>query len=138
MKRISPPRNASVLVLVLVCLSVAVSMMLTGVTAALRARRQMNQQLRMEQTCWLLDAGLRYAVDRCRRDPEFTGATRELDLKSSNDDRGSLEIKVTESEGENKKVFVTASITSQSEGQKPLVRSAQRIVSPNKIERRGK
>ena len=56
-------RDAAILIVVLVCLGIASSMTVTAMQSSLRARREMSRQWQLEQTRWLLDAGIRQAMN---------------------------------------------------------------------------
>ncbi len=75
MKRRPGTRRGAVLIAVLVCMGVAVTIVLGVVQASLRERRQLRQELQMEQTKWLMDAGLGHAIAQLNAQPDYAGET---------------------------------------------------------------
>lgn len=55
-------RRGTILIAVLVCLGVATTIVLGAVQTSIRQHRQVRQELQLEQTRWLLDAGIDKAV----------------------------------------------------------------------------
>ena len=88
-------RQGSLLVCVLVCMGIALSIMLTSVHASLRERRQVARELQMEQTRWLVDAGLTHGTMRLRDDSGYTGETWEVAPVILEDQLATIEISVT-------------------------------------------
>ena len=68
-------KRGTVLLVVLVCMVVATSIVLGAVQSSLRHRRQLHQEIQLEQTRWLLDAGISRAISQLDRDPEYDGET---------------------------------------------------------------
>lgn len=71
-------RRGSLLISVLVCLGIATSITLTGIHSSLRARRQVARELQMEQTRWLVDAGLNRGLIRIRSNADYAGEIWEV------------------------------------------------------------
>ena len=74
-------RNGVTLVVVLVLISVVTIIMLTALTSTLRQRRQLRMDLQLEQTKWIVDAGVRKSLLELKRNPDFKGQT--IDLSSA-------------------------------------------------------
>ena len=72
-------RSGAILICVLVCMSVVTTMTMIALQASLRHRRQMNTHWRLEQTRWLLDAGLSRAISKLQTNPDYEGETWSLD-----------------------------------------------------------
>ena len=75
----SANRNGNLLIVALVSLAIATSLMFGALRTGLQARRQMRQQFQLEQTRWLLDAGVRHAHQMLRDDPDYDGETLTFD-----------------------------------------------------------
>ncbi len=63
-------RDGTVLVVVLVCLIVVATVLIGTVGVSIRYRQQIRTELQMEQTYWLLDAGIGTAIANFNQDPE--------------------------------------------------------------------
>ena len=59
-------RRGVIIVVVLVCLVVATMIILGSVNISTRYRRQLRDDLRVEQATWLLDAGVRVAIAKVK------------------------------------------------------------------------
>ena len=57
-----PKRRGAILIAVLVCLGIATTIVLGAVQTSIRQHRQVRNELQLEQTRWLLDAGVERAV----------------------------------------------------------------------------
>jgi type II secretory pathway component PulK len=55
-------RRGIALIAVLACSAVAVSLVLLSVEVSLRQRRQLRNELQLEQTRWVLDAAIRKSI----------------------------------------------------------------------------
>ena len=66
-------RRGAVLIMVLVCLGIATTLILGIVQSSLHQRRHLRQELQLEQTRWLLDAGISRAVSRVQSQPAYEG-----------------------------------------------------------------
>ena len=71
-------RRGSAVVTVLLCLVTASILLLGAMGISLRQRRQVRLEQQMQQTRWLLDAGVQQAIQRIENDPEFKGHTVEV------------------------------------------------------------
>lgn len=69
----------SVLICVLVCLLIVTGLAASMVKSALQARRFVRQQRQQVQAQFLLEAGIRRAVQKLNADAVFSGETWELD-----------------------------------------------------------
>ena len=68
-------RHGLITVCVLVCLIVTVSLSLSMLHSTLRARREVAIRLQVQQTDWLLDAGIQLANARLAESKEYEGET---------------------------------------------------------------
>jgi len=68
-------RKGLITVCVLVCLIVTVSLSLSMLRSTLRARRDVAIRLQVQQTDWLLDAGIQLATVRLAESEEYAGET---------------------------------------------------------------
>ena len=63
------------MIAVLVGMGFATSILLGVVHTSLRMRRELRQDLQMEQTKWLMDLGVRKAIAGMQERPEYAGET---------------------------------------------------------------
>lgn len=70
-----PRRGGAILICVLVCMGIVSTITLLAVRTSLQVRRQMRQEVQLEQTRWLLDAGLARGLQRLRDRPDYQGET---------------------------------------------------------------
>lgn len=91
-------RSGTVAIVVLVCLVVTSSIMLGAVASSLRQRRQLQQEIQLEQTRLLLDAGIAKAICEFEKDAGYTGETLDEIDEIGNYKNVFLEIKKLESE----------------------------------------
>ena len=75
----SSRRRGAVLIVAIVCLSIATAIAIAGVRHALMARRQARLDHQLRQTELLLDAGLRRAIKALSVDREYQGERWALD-----------------------------------------------------------
>ena len=87
--------RGSILICVLVCLGIAASIMLVSVRSSLRVRRQMRNETQLEQTRWLLEAGVKRGASRLREDPAYRGETWQVVPALTAYRDATVEIKVT-------------------------------------------
>ncbi len=64
-------RVGTILIVVLVCLVVVTSILFGAITVSIRHRQQLRNELQLEQTYWLLDAGIGLAIDKFKQSPNF-------------------------------------------------------------------
>ena len=88
-------RNGAVLIVVLVCLGFAATVMVGALRSSLQQRRQIRNERDVIQTDWLLDAGVRLAVQKLKTDVDYPG--QELVFKQGlrSEQVGSVKIKVS-------------------------------------------
>jgi hypothetical protein len=72
-------RRGAVLIVAIVCLSIATAIATAGVRHALMSRRQARLDHQLRQTELLLDAGLRRAIKTLSVDPNYRGERWDLD-----------------------------------------------------------
>ncbi len=116
-------RLGSVLVCVIVCLGVATSIMLTSVVGSLRARRQIDRELQMEQTRWLADAGFMRAVQQIRVNSDYVGEIWAVSPAIDEAHEATIEI-VVKSEDAKTRVEIVATIRDRSPQSHPTRRAA--------------
>jgi len=91
------PRQGSVLIVVLVCLSIAMALIGASLRSALHERRALRTQLQLRQTELLLTAGIQRARLQLETAAEFTGETWELAPEAfSAAESAQVEINVTQ------------------------------------------
>ena len=73
--RASRRRCGVLLITVLATLGIVLSLMASAVTISLRQRREVRNQIQVEQTRWLLDAAISHAVTKARSTPDYQGET---------------------------------------------------------------
>ena len=101
MKRTKSKRSeGTVLIVVLVCLAVATGILLGAVQSSLRQRLQTRQELQMEQTRWLLDAGVSHAITELQRSDEYEGESIKLEAHIGKYKNAELEISVRQEDSE--------------------------------------
>jgi type II secretory pathway component PulK len=87
-------RNASILPVALVCLAVASTLMLSALRVGLQARMQLHTAHQVQQTRWLLDAGVRRALASLRKNADYDGETIRLDESLIRERSATLTIRV--------------------------------------------
>ncbi|MEM6473024.1 MAG: hypothetical protein AAF802_25915 [Planctomycetota bacterium] len=125
-------RNAVVLVTVLVCVVVSSAVIAGIVTSALHERRQCRQELQMEQTRWCLEAGLVYAVEKCREDESYVGEV--ITLSPPLDDRKRTEIRVLVENTTDEEKLVTVLVMIEGDGPADLPTRRSRSVTVKALE----
>ena len=73
-----PPRNAVVMVCVLVCVSIATALVTATVYTALRAHRELRVHRQLRQTELLLTAGVQRAASQLSDSADYTGEIWQL------------------------------------------------------------
>ncbi|EMI23749.1 hypothetical protein RESH_05595 [Rhodopirellula europaea SH398] len=79
----------------LVCLGISISLVMTSLKSSLTHRRQTNHLLRVEQTDWLLEAGLVRSHRQLREDDAYTGETWSVSEAIRGNEPAEIEIEVT-------------------------------------------
>lgn len=100
------PRRGAALIYVLVCLGISISLVMTSLKSSLTHRRQTRQLLRVEQTDWLLEAGLVRAHRQLRNDDTYTGETWSVGDAIRGNEPAEIEIEVTRDESSNDSLTV--------------------------------
>lgn len=118
-------RGGIVLVCVLVCMGIASTIVLASVQSSLTARRQMRTEIQLEQTRWLLEAGVVRAVQNARADSDYQGETWQVDDAVDEFERARIEITVRRGEpsAETARVDVIAQVSQDTPNAKPTRRS---------------
>ncbi len=70
--RVARSRSGAVLIMVLACLTTASTILFGALALSLRYQRQFRNEVQMEQTHWLLDAGIDAAIAKFESNPGFT------------------------------------------------------------------
>jgi hypothetical protein len=122
--------SGSILICVLVCLGISASIMMVSVRSSLRVRRQMRIETQLEQTRWLLEAGMRRGASRFREDPGYQGETWKVVPALASYRDATVEIKVTRNgvSGEQARMNVSARIGGQTTHTESTQRSATLLV----------
>lgn len=107
-------RSGALLVCVLVCLGIATTIVMLSVRSSLQARRQMQHELQLEQTRWLLDAGISRAASQLRQQTDYQGETWQVKPALSSYPEASIAISVNTDgiPSQKKSVTVTARLGS--------------------------
>ena len=87
-------QSGTILIAVLACMTVAMLILLGAVESSLRHRRQLRTELQVEQTRWLLDAGVSKAINELKADKEYQGETIRFDASVSALRNASVEIAI--------------------------------------------
>jgi hypothetical protein len=117
-------RRGSILVCVLVCLGIASAIVIVSVRSSLQARRQMRQELQLEQTRWLLEAGLVHAVTQLRNQPTYQGETWQVSPPLPAYPHATVDISVATDGAVTDKVRMT--VTAKLRGPDALSKTTQR------------
>lgn len=122
-------RRGTVLIAVLVCMGVAITIVLAVVQVSLRQRRQLRQELQMEQTKWLMDAGIGHATARLKAEPGYDGETMSVAPQIEKYSKASIEISVSRNDrlAERVRVKITARL-GDSDEQSQWTRRSKEIV----------
>lgn len=86
-------RRGHLIFAVLVCLSVISLILIGALTHGLRLHRQIRNERMLEQTRWVLDAGISRAIIALDNDPNYSGETIEL-KQTLHDHKSMLKISV--------------------------------------------
>jgi len=103
---IQTSRSGVVLIAVLVCMGVVMTILLGAVQTSLHCRRQMRNEAQLEQTRWLMDAGLRQAIANLEQQPDYAGQRIQLSSKVDKYASAVVDIKVKPIEDSPGKVSV--------------------------------
>lgn len=103
------PNRGTILIVVLVCLAVASTILLGVVGVSVRHRQQVRAEVQLEQTYWLLDAGIGKAIAKFEQDADFEdfAFTTDGSLKNYS---GSVEINAVEQNDKQVVLRVTAKL----------------------------
>ncbi len=103
-------RSGSALVVVLVALAVCTSILLTLTSSSLRSRRQLRTELQVEQTHWLLDAGIRRAYQQLGSDAAYEGESFRIMLDELDDGIAQVDITIANEHSDRKAIEVKVQI----------------------------
>ena len=117
-------RHGLITVCVLICLIVTVSLALSMLRSTLRARRDVAIRLQVQQTDWLLDAGIQLANARLAESEAYAGETWRIGDAIVGYHAGRAVITVTR-DGDNTTVEVVA-LLSNSSLPKKVISSGER------------
>ncbi len=123
-------RRGAILVAVLVCLGIATTIVLGAVQSSIRQHRQVRQELQLEQTRWLLDAGIERAIAGFQAQPEsYAGESLTITPGLKKFDRATIEISVMENDAitERARLRVTARLAGAA-ATAPVMQRSQEIV----------
>lgn len=134
--RTNSMRQGAILVCVLVCMGIAITIVLASVRSSLQVRRQMRREIQLEQTRWLLEAGMNRAASQLRQQSEYEGETWLVDPALTAYTGAIIEIAVTGDDvpENNVRLQVTARIPAQDPASKPTQRSETVIVPISKTD----
>ena len=123
-------RRGAVLIAVLVCMGFATVVLLGIVQNSLHQRRQMRRNLQMEQTQWLLDAGLSTGIARLMENSDYEGETISVTPQMEKYTRGSIEITVIREDAPEQKIRlrVRARLENANESLPEIQRSKEIVI----------
>ncbi len=129
-RRAAQRRTGTILVFVLVCLLVVTTILMGAVEVSIRNRRQIRTEIQLEQTYWLLDAGIGAAITKFNQSPDFAeyAFATEGTLKNY---RGSVNIEVIERTDQSVRLRVTAQLLGRQEFS-PVTQRSRVIVLDNR------
>ena len=90
----SQSRRGTVIIPVLVCMGFTTSVLLGCVHMSLNMRRGLRQDKQMDQTHWLLEAGIRKGFENTKSNPTYEDELIMLSQPLANLDRAVIEIKI--------------------------------------------
>ena len=93
--RCSGRRRGAIGIAVLACMVVVTTIAFSSMAISIRHRRHMRDDLRIEQTRWILDGSVRMAISKVRQNPEYMGETVIVDTALSVFDTATVIIKAT-------------------------------------------
>jgi hypothetical protein len=128
------PRSGTLLVCVVVCMGIALSIMLTSIHGSLRERRQIARELQMEQTRWLVDAGLTRGMMKLSEDAGYSGETWDVTQALQSDHTSIIEISVqkTGDASESVRLSVSATIRGQQLNSQPTRHTTSMMIDRSK------
>lgn len=100
-------RHAASLFVVIACLTVVTMILLSTVTESIRHRRQVRTEIQLEQTSWLLDAGIGKAISMYNQDAKFERTVYSVD-ESFSKYQGELAIEIVNVTSEAAHIQITA------------------------------
>ncbi len=100
------------IVIVIVCMGIATTIMMTSLQMAIRVRRQMRTEIQMEQTRWMLKAASQRALNKLSEDPDYTGENWDVGKALTLHDDATIQIKVEANEDGRKIISATSRIGS--------------------------
>ena len=123
-------RRGTLLIAVLVCLGIVVTILLGVVQVSLRQRFQLRNELQLEQTRWLLDAGVGQAHRMIHNDAEYQGETLKVSPGLKKFSAGQIETEVLERSDtdKSKRVLVTVKLGSADELLPTMSRSTEWLI----------
>ncbi|HUP80756.1 MAG TPA: hypothetical protein VM260_19555 [Pirellula sp.] len=90
----SNPRSGTVLICVLACLGIVTVLVITTMQNSLRGRREVRMQRQLLQTEFLCEAGVKRAVQRLKRSPEYKGEKWLPKLGTTSFENSTIEIRI--------------------------------------------
>ncbi len=111
-------RSGAVLICVMACLLVSLSVAVCAVQIALRQRQGLRAEVQLQQTTWLLEAGVNRAIDSLAKSSRYNGEIWQPKCFNAQYDSAEVTIKVTEDAAKNVvQLDVTAALGRESVGQ---------------------
>lgn len=107
-----PARLGRAIVIVIVCMGIATTIMMTSLQMAIRVRRQMRTETQMEQTRWMLKAASQRALNKLSEDSNYTGESWNVSKALTLHDDAIIQIEVEANEGGRRIVSATSRIGS--------------------------
>lgn len=132
-------RRGTILVAVLVCLGAATTIVLSTVHVSIRQHRQVRQELQLEQTRWLLDAGVDKAVTNFLAQPDnYKGETLTITPPPKKYQRAAIKISLIEYDRQAERVRLRVAARIEGIGTVAAVTQRSRdILLDTKLSRQG-
>lgn len=131
MRNNPPDRRGSVLIVVLVCLGFAATLMMGALRMGLQQRRQMRNERDLLQTEWLLDAGVRLAVQTLSADEDYDGQTLTFAQGLQPEHKGVVEIRVDDQPDSNDSRLVRVFATLERAGGQFAIKRSHKFERPS-------
>ena len=124
----SSSRRGTVLVAVLVGMGFATIVLLGAVQTSLHQSRQVKRELQMEQTRWLLDAGLSTAIARLQAKPDYDGETVKITPALDKYSLGTIEMAVIRNDVPDQQIGLRVTATlGNADGSLPIMKRSKQI-----------
>ncbi len=131
-KRSHGRRSGAILIVVLTCLLVALSLVLTAVQSSVRARRECKEACLVRQTQLLIEAGTLRAIDKLRQSYDYEGEDWKPKILLERDFIASVQIEleppVSQDVADSRKITIIAKLESNDRSHQATQRSFHFII----------